>query len=69
MDGFSPIDPIRRLVTNHSEDGQAIIWGDDHLHVKLEAHGNPVTLLWSSDSHPAEVASKTDKGKVETGLV
>ena len=69
MNGFSPIEPIRRVVTTHNEDGQAIVWQDNYLHGKLGAHGNAVTLLWSSDSHPAEVTSKTDKGKVETGLV
>ena len=69
MDNFSPIDPIRRVVTSHNKDSQAIVWRDDHLHGKLGTHGNAVTLLWSSDSHPAEVTSKTDKGKVETGLV
>lgn len=69
MDGCSPLDPIRRIVTSHNETGQATIWREDYLHGELAAHGNAVTLLWSSDSHPAEVTSKTDKGQVETGLV
>ena len=69
MDGFSPIGPIRRVVTSHNRDGQAIVWRDKYLHAKLLAHGNAVSLLWSSDSHPAEVTSNTDRGEVETGLV
>ena len=69
MDNFSPIVPIRRVVTSHNEEGQAIVWRDNYLHGKLEAHGNAVTLLWSSDSNPAETTSTNDMGQVETGLV
>ena len=69
MDGFSPLSPIRRVVTSHNEEGQAIIWRDSELRGKLASHGNGVTLLWSTDSHPAEIVSTTDMGQAETGLV
>lgn len=69
MDEFSPIDPIRRLVTSHNERGQAIVWRDHTVRGKLAAHGNAVSLLWSSESHPAEITSTEDKGQLETGLV
>lgn len=60
--------PIRRIVTGHNDKAQAIISRDDMLLADPLPHGNIATLLWSSQSLPADVNSKDDKGKAETGI-
>lgn len=69
MPSHSPLAPIRRIVTSHNDKAQAIVHLDNQLHGEIQPHGNAVTLLWSSDSSPAEVTAKDDKAKVETGIV
>lgn len=69
MASNTPIPPIRRIVTNHNNKSKAIVHRDDFLHGEVQPHGNGVTLLWSSDSSPADVTSKEDRGKHNTGLV
>lgn len=61
--------PIRRIVTSHDQDARAIVHRDDLLYGEVQPHGNGVTLLWSSDSSPANVTSQEDRGKNNTGLV
>lgn len=69
MASYTPLAPIRRLVTSHDNDARAFVHRDDLLHGEVQPHGNGVTLLWSSDSSPANVISTEDRGKIHTGLV
>lgn len=68
MAQFSPLPALRRVVTYHDDKALAIVHRDDQLRGELQPHGNGVTLLWSSDSSPADVTSQEDKGKIDTGL-
>ena len=52
---------IRRIVTGHDEDGNAIISSDyvmDNIH-NLRS-GNPQTLLWQTEDTPANVDGDED---------
>ena len=69
MSSKSSPEPIRRIVTSHNEQGQAIVGRDDLLLGEIQNHGNIATLLWSSDSFPPDVMCKDDMGKVATGIV
>lgn len=69
MASYTPLPPIRRIVTSHNDNAQAIIHRDDLISAELQPHGNGVTLLWSSDTSPADVSSPEDKGKLNTGLM
>ncbi|KAK5044837.1 hypothetical protein LTR84_010375 [Exophiala bonariae] len=69
MTNTSSLPPIRRIVTGHSDEAKAIIKNDNLVSTAIQPHGNANALIWSSDSSPAEVTSKKDKGTVATGHV
>lgn len=69
MANTSSLPPIRRIVTCHNDDAKAIVSHDSLIHTQLQLYGNANALLWSSDTSPAEVISKQDKGTVTTGHV
>ena len=69
MSKHSPLDPIRRIVTSHNDQSKAVISIDDLVQGEIAPHGSAATLIWSAESSPADVSSKEDKGKLETGLV
>lgn len=67
MAAYFPLSPIRRMETSHNEESQAVAYFGGLIHGVIQPHGNAVTMLWSSDSSPAGVSSKDNKGKVQTG--
>ena len=69
MENYSPLPPIRRLVSGHNDKGEAVVTGDTGLRGEILKHGSAVKLLWSSSSVPADVESADDQGLVHTGLV
>ena len=69
MANYSPLPPVRRLVTGHNDKGEAHVARDSELRGEIQEHGTAVTLLWSSASVPANVDVTEDKGLVKTGLV
>lgn len=69
MATYSPLPPIRRVVTSHNADAKAYVERDDLINAEIMGHGNAAQLLWSSDSIPADVNVTDDKGKVKTGIV
>jgi quercetin dioxygenase-like cupin family protein len=64
-----PPPPIRRIVTSHNDQAKAYISRDDLLLAEPQAHGNIATLLWSSDTFPADVMTTADMSAVSTGIV
>jgi quercetin dioxygenase-like cupin family protein len=69
MVSYSPLPPIRRVVTSHNVDAKAYVERDDLISAELLEHGSATQLLWSSDSIPADVNVPDDRGKVKTGIV
>lgn len=69
MEDYSPLPPVRRLVSAHNEKGEAVVTRDTRLCGEIQKHGSAVKLLWSSSSVPADVESNEDQGLVHTGLV
>lgn len=64
----SPLPPTRRVVTTHSDRGQAIIARDSYIATEVLPHGVGA-LIWKSDTSPADVNSLDDKGWVEDAFV
>ncbi|KEF60636.1 uncharacterized protein A1O9_02197 [Exophiala aquamarina CBS 119918] len=69
MASYSPLPPIRRVVTGHNADAKAYVERDDLINAEVMDHGNAAQLLWSSDSIPADVNVTDDRAKVKTGIV
>ena len=65
----SPLPPMRRVVTSHSEEGKAVVLQDTQLSCPILPHGAASAQIWCSDTSPADVASPDDKGLTETGFV
>ncbi|PYI05105.1 hypothetical protein BO78DRAFT_283733, partial [Aspergillus sclerotiicarbonarius CBS 121057] len=63
-----PLPPIRRLVTSHNSQGNAIIWKDDKIPASQAEHGPFLTRIWSSSELPPDVNTSDDLGLVDTGL-
>lgn len=62
--------PIRRVIADHDEDGKAIITMDGPApNVKHRAAANLwSTLLWVTDTTPADVSGAEDTGNREVGV-
>lgn len=63
-----PLPSTRRLVTQHNDDGKAIIGRHGLVHGKQTPHGPWIQLLWSSESLPPTLSSDDDFGLVDTGM-
>jgi len=62
--------PIRRVVADHDENGKAIITIDGPAPnvIHREAANLWTTLLWVTDSTPADVSSAEDPGQRQVGV-
>ncbi|KEF54718.1 uncharacterized protein A1O9_09160 [Exophiala aquamarina CBS 119918] len=65
----SPLSPMRRVVTSHNAQGQAIVARDSEISVDMLPHGAGSALIWSSDSSPANINSGDDAALTDTGFV
>ncbi|KAJ5363872.1 uncharacterized protein N7496_009585 [Penicillium cataractarum] len=63
-----PLPPIRRLVTGHDTQGNAIVWKDEEIKASQAEHGPFLTRIWSSSELPPDVNTTDDLGLVDTGL-
>jgi len=58
-----PLPPIRRIVTTHDGNGNAVIMSDGLAPQRLlRQRGNVSTLIWGSDETPAEIWTAEDFG-------
>lgn len=64
-----PLPPMRRVVTAHNQQGQAIVAHDSQLSSELLPHGVASITIWSSETSPAVVDSTKDNGRLDTGFV
>jgi quercetin dioxygenase-like cupin family protein len=65
----SPLPPIRRIVTGHNDQGQAIVAIDDNLKAPILPHGNGVQTIWSNDTFPADLSEAGDRAYVPVPIV
>ncbi|KAJ9500912.1 hypothetical protein H2202_003470 [Exophiala xenobiotica] len=65
----SPLSPLRRVVTTHNAQGQAVVARDTQISVDILPHGAASALIWSSASSPADVISGDDAALADTGFV
>lgn len=65
-----PLPQVRRIVTGHNANVQAIIQQDSLMSARPAEHGPYITRLWSSNELPPNPNASTgrDMGLVETGL-
>jgi quercetin dioxygenase-like cupin family protein len=69
MPSYSPLEPVRRIVTSHNSQAKAIVTRDSLISAEVLPHGSATSLLWSSDQSPAtNLTSDEDQGKSKTGL-
>ncbi|KAJ9655220.1 hypothetical protein H2198_005836 [Neophaeococcomyces mojaviensis] len=61
--------PMRRIVTSHNEQRQAIVAHDSQISTEIPPQGAGTVLIWSSSESPADVASADDKALADTGFV
>jgi len=61
---------IRRVVTGHDENGKSVLLMDGEAsNVRFrQATGIHSTLLWTTDSTPANISGITDEGRREIGV-
>lgn len=64
-----PLRSLRRIVTSHNDNGQAVVARDSQITSELLPHGAGSVVIWSSASSPADVDSKDDKALDDTGFV
>ncbi len=64
------LDPVRRIVTTHDQNGSAIIMHDGLAPQRMwrEPRGNISTLIWGTDETPAELLSPEDFGLRENDI-
>jgi quercetin dioxygenase-like cupin family protein len=62
-------DPVRRVVTGHDDSARAVIRSDETFEPQLIASGDAAfSLLWTTDSVPADNNDETDGREREAGL-
>jgi len=61
---------VRRVVTAHDENGESVLPMDGEAsNVRFrQATGIHFTLLWTTDSTPANISGITDEGRREIGV-
>ncbi|KAL3476546.1 hypothetical protein BJX99DRAFT_258291 [Aspergillus californicus] len=64
-----PLPPIQRIVTSHNAQAQATIAYGTPISAEVQPHGVAEALLWSTDTIPADVTSRNDKGLAQVGFV
>ena len=64
------IPPVRRIVTTHNVDGEAVLMSDGLAPQRVwrEPRGNISTLIWGTDETPAEILSSEDFGLRENDI-
>ncbi|OQV07293.1 hypothetical protein CLAIMM_11748 [Cladophialophora immunda] len=65
----SPLPGLRRIVTSHNEKGEAIVALDSQIFSKTLPHGAGSCVIWSSESSPAVLDTKSDDALAATGFV
>ncbi|QKX62822.1 uncharacterized protein TRUGW13939_09987 [Talaromyces rugulosus] len=63
-----PLPAVRRLVTGHNSQGNAIVWKDNEIRASQIGHGPFLTPIWSTAELPPDVTTAEDLGLVDTGL-
>ncbi|MFT5538995.1 MAG: quercetin dioxygenase-like cupin family protein [Alphaproteobacteria bacterium] len=60
---------IRRIVTGHDKDGNAVVVKDEEMsNVKVMPSGNKGCVMWATESTPADANSDDDPALKERGL-
>jgi len=65
----SPLPPIRRIVTAHNDEAQAIVAIDDNLKAPILPSGNGVQTIWSNETAPADLSESGDRADVQVPIV
>ncbi|KAL4880402.1 hypothetical protein BJY04DRAFT_228678 [Aspergillus karnatakaensis] len=63
-----PLPTVRRIVTGHNNEIQAVIQRDGLVSARQAGHGPYITRLWASHELPPNANATSDMGLVETGL-
>lgn len=60
--------PLRRVVTGHDEEGQAIVQIDDLAgDIISRRPGHSSYVVWATNSHPVDNSGRTDDAKLPVG--
>ena len=59
---------IRRIVTGHDSNANAVVWKDDVLAAKKLRSGNRQSLIWVNDDTPADLTGTEDPAAREMDI-